>query len=195
MKTTHAIAAAATFLIAACGGDAGSDVDTDLAGDTTPIVQTPTEAGGERATAMLRDSAGNDVGTVTIEAMDGGAQLSARVQGIAPGEHGIHIHAVGQCDAAAGFESAGSHLNPTNAQHGLDNANGPHLGDMPNLTVADDSTGTIEFTNDALQLGQGGNLLDADGAAVVVHAGQDDQTTDPSGDSGARIACGVVQAG
>lgn len=184
--------ALAVLALSACGGDA--DTDADIAVDTAAIVETP--AGGERASATLQDSAGNDVGSVTIEAAaDSGVSLAARVRGIAPGEHGVHIHMIGQCDAATGFESAGDHLNPTNMQHGLENPNGPHLGDMPNLTVADDSTGTVEFTNGQLRLGQGGNLLDADGAAVVVHADADDQTTDPSGNSGARVACGVIRGG
>ena len=189
-----AIMAAATILAAAC--DSGAETGDDGDGlDTARIVET-TPAGGQRATATLQDTAGNQVGTVTITASaDSGVAIAGQLRGIAPGEHGIHIHMVGQCDAATGFESAGDHLNPTNRQHGLQNANGPHLGDLPNLTVANDSTGSINFTNAQLRLGQGGNLLDADGAAVVVHASADDQRTDPSGNSGARIACGVVRGG
>lgn len=186
-----AITAAAALLAMAC--DDGAETRDDLeAVDTAGIVETST--GGERATAALQDSAGNQLGTVTITAAaDSGLRIEGHLRGLAPGEHGIHIHAVGQCDAATGFESAGDHLNPTNRQHGLENPNGPHLGDMPNLTVSDDSTASVNFTNAQLQLGQGGNLLDADGAAVVVHASADDQRTDPSGNSGARVACGVVQ--
>ena len=188
------IFAASALLLATAACDNTADNENDLeAMDTARIVET-TPAGGQRATATLQDSTGKQVGTVTFTASgDSGVAISAQVRGVAPGEHGIHVHMVGQCDPATGFESAGAHLNPTNMQHGLENPNGPHLGDMPNLTVANDSTGTVSFTNAQLRLGQGGNLLDADGAAVVVHASADDQRTDPSGNSGARVACGVVE--
>ncbi|HEX6590021.1 MAG TPA: superoxide dismutase family protein [Longimicrobiales bacterium] len=190
MKRT-ATAALAALTIAACDNTADNENDLE-AMDTARIVET-TPAGGQRATATLQDSTGTQVGTVTLTASaDSGVAIAAQVRGVAPGEHGIHVHMVGQCDPATGFESAGAHLNPTNMQHGLENPNGPHLGDMPNLTVANDSTGTVSFTNAQLRLGQGGNLLDADGAAIVVHASADDQRTDPSGNSGARVACGVV---
>ncbi len=193
MKKMAMMAAGALFL-AAC--DSGADGGDDgAARDTANVVETM-PAGSQRATATLQDTAGNQVGSVTLTASaDSGVAIAAQVRGIAPGEHGIHIHMVGQCDAATGFESAGEHLNPTNRQHGLENPNGPHLGDMPVLTVGSDSTGSVSFTNAQLRLGQGGNLLDADGASVVVHAQTDDQRTDPSGNSGARVACGVVQGG
>lgn len=187
------MAALAGLTMVAC--DAGADADAGAAADTAAIVETQ-PAGGQRATAALQDAAGNQLGTITITASgDSGVSVTGRLRGIAPGEHGIHIHMVGQCDPATGFESAGEHLNPTNRQHGLENANGPHLGDLPNLTVANDSTGRVDATNAGIRLGQGGNLLDADGAAIVVHANPDDQTTDPSGNSGARVACGVVRGG
>lgn len=186
-----AMTAAAALVLAACDGGANTGDQGEIA-DTARVVET-TPASVQSATATLQDTAGNQVGTVTFTAAaDSGVSVAAQVRGLAPGEHGIHVHAIGQCDAATGFESAGPHLNPTNRQHGLENPNGPHLGDMPNLTVANDGTGSATFTSTQLRLGQGGNLLDADGAAVVVHAGPDDQSTDPSGNSGARVACGVV---
>src|SRR5688500_15211826 len=190
MKTRIGTTALAALAFAAC--DTGADTNGDAASDTAAIVETQ-PAGGQRATAALQDTAGNELGTVTITAAsDSGVSITGQLRGIAPGEHGIHIHMIGQCDPATGFESAGEHLNPTNRQHGLENPNGPHLGDLPNLTIASDSTGRVSATSAGVRLGQGGNLLDADGAAIVVHANADDQTTDPSGNSGARVACGVV---
>jgi len=115
--------------------------------------------------------------------------------GLPPGPHGAHLHAVGRCDPPD-FSSAGPHWNPTNRQHGTDNPAGPHMGDMPNLTAAQDGSGTIDFTVRGATM-QGGQqaLLDADGAALVIHADADDYRTDPSGNSGGRIACAVIGAG
>jgi Cu-Zn family superoxide dismutase len=113
---------------------------------------------------------------------------------MAPGAYGVHLHAVGRCDPP-GFTSAGPHCNPTGHQHGKDNPQGMHKGDLPNLLVGTDGRGTFEYTvPGATLLGRGaGALLDADGAAIVVHAQADDYRTDPSGNSGARIACGTLR--
>ena len=109
--------------------------------------------------------------------------------------HGIHIHAVGRCDPPD-FMSAGDHVNPTNRQHGLRNPQGPHAGDLPNLTVEAGGTGTFQAANVDLTLGAGANgLFDADGSALVVHADPDDEATEPTGNSGGRIACGVIMRG
>jgi Cu-Zn family superoxide dismutase len=119
-----------------------------------------------------------------------GIFVSAELPGLPEGNHGFHFHAVGTC-TPPGFESAGGHFNPTGKQHGLDNPNGHHLGDMPNIERGRTSVGV---TVRGLQLTGPTGLLDNDGAALVVHAGPDDQKTDPSGNSGARIRCGVVEA-
>ena len=112
--------------------------------------------------------------------------------GVAPGEHGFHIHEVGQCDAPD-FESAGSHYNPTGAQHGLLNPEGPHAGDLPNLVVAQDGTVDYLVTSALVTLGDGErSLFDSDGSAVIIHEGADDYVTDSSGDSGGRLICGVI---
>jgi superoxide dismutase, Cu-Zn family len=156
----------------------------------TALAQEPTTA-----TAELKDAQGNGVGNATLTQESGGVKVTATLTGLAgnAGEHGIHIHAVGQC--TPDFSAAGGHFNPTNAQHGLNNPAGPHAGDGPNLQLADGSA-TYEVVNDRVTLGSGPNsLLDADGSALVVHAGPDDQVTDPSGNSGDRIACGVIVAG
>ena len=115
-----------------------------------------------------------------------------RVAAELPGTHGIHVHAVGRCDPP-GFESAGPHWNPMSRQHGTLNPQGPHMGDMMNITVAMDGSATVNVMTQGGTLRGVDRLLDADGAAVVIHASADDYRTDPSGNSGARIACGVVQ--
>jgi Cu-Zn family superoxide dismutase len=109
------------------------------------------------------------------------------------GTHGTHLHAVGECQPP-GFTTSGAHLNPTNRQHGLRNPNGPHLGDLPNLVVGANGQGRMEaIVRGTLAPGQA-PIFDQDGTALIVHAGADDMMTDPSGNSGARIACGIVAA-
>ena len=121
-------------------------------------------------------------------------RLVVESTGLPAGTHGTHLHAVGRCDAAQQFTTAGPHLNPTNRQHGLRNPQGPHLGDMPNLTVGGNGQGRLEtIVRGSLTPGRA-PLFDADGTSLVVHASADDQVTDPAGNSGARIACGVLSA-
>lgn len=108
--------------------------------------------------------------------------------------HGLHIHAVGKCEPETNFTTAGGHFNPYSKKHGTKNPEGPHAGDMANLVVGADGTAKTEITASLVTLGADVNsLFDADGSALVIHAGPDDETTDPTGNSGARIACGVVQ--
>lgn len=147
-------------------------------------------AGGVHAVAPLLTSAGVDAGRATATEAAGGVRFTVDVKGLAPGPHGVHVHTIGRCDAP-GFESAGGHWNPTGMKHGSMNPQGPHEGDMPNLIVDSAGRGTVAATIPGATMA---NLLDADGAAFVVHAGPDDLTTDPSGNSGGRIACGVFQA-
>ena len=112
-----------------------------------------------------------------------------------PGEHGIHFHAVGQCDGSGAFATAGAHYNPIGRQHGLLNIGGPHAGDAPNFTVAADGKADVSFTTDRVSLTPGSTtLFDSDGSAIVIHAAADDQTSQPAGNSGARIACGAVRS-
>ncbi len=122
--------------------------------------------------------------------------VDGQVRGLQPGVHGVHFHAVGRCDGAGtpAFAAAGAHYNPGNRKHGLSAADGPHAGDAPNITVGSDGRGVLNFTTDRVTLTDGpATLNDADGSALVIHAQGDDQFTDPSGNSGARIACGVVR--
>ena len=154
-------------------------------------------AQGPTASAELKNAAGQVVATATFTQGAGGVQVQVKVSNLDPGVHGIHLHTVGKCDAPD-FTSAGGHFNPTSKQHGYDNPAGPHAGDLgnpPNITVGADRTGTLNVTTNAVTLSAGANsLMDADGSALVIHAGTDDNKTDPAGNSGARVACGVIVA-
>ena len=143
--------------------------------------------------ATLSDAAGKQIGTAVLTAADGQVTLAIRVSGLTPQQrHGIHLHAVGACDGPA-FASAGPHLNPTARQHGLANPAGAHLGDLPNLVI--DSQGQARLSADlpGAQAAIRSQLFDNDGTALVLHAQADDLRTDPSGNSGNRIACGILR--
>ena len=138
----------------------------------------------------LVNSAGQSVGSVRMWQTPGGVTFRIAASGLPHGNHGIHVHSVGRC-VPPKFESAGPHWNPAGTKHGFNNPAGPHRGDLPNVTVA--ANGVL---NEAVSL-PGASfpaLLDADGAALVLHAAPDDYATDPSGNSGDRIACGVISA-
>jgi Cu-Zn family superoxide dismutase len=152
--------------------------------------QTPVT--NNRATAELRNASGQVAGTATFTQTDGGVLIVVEAKGLPPGPKGVHIHEVGKCEPPQ-FTSAGGHFNPGKKQHGSMNPQGPHAGDLPNMTVAQDGTGRMETTTDRVTLNAGGtSLFDADGSALVVHAGPDDFRTDPTGNSGGRSLCGVV---
>lgn len=144
---------------------------------------------GHRAVAMLRTADGRDAGHASVTEVAGGLRVAVDVRGLPPGMHGAHLHMVGQCEAP-GFITAGGHWNPGARAHGTMNPRGPHAGDLPNLIVGNDGRGTVAATLPGVTMAQ---LLDADGAAMVIHAEPDDLMTDPAGNSGARIACGVLQ--
>ena len=149
--------------------------------------ETTDDWGGYEGTPVtLVNSAGASVGTVEMQPRSGGTYIRVEVQGLAPGEHGLHLHAVGRCEGPA-FQSAGGHWNPAGKQHGHLNPIGAHLGDLPNLTVSANGHGRLVFLANS-QVG------DADGTSLVVHAKPDDYRTDPSGNSGDRIACAVLAA-
>jgi len=149
-------------------------------------------ASGASATAELRDAKGQPAGTATLTQVGGAVRIVIDGRGMPPGPHGVHIHAVGKCDAPE-FTTAGAHFNPDNKQHGTQNPQGAHAGDLPNLVVAADGAGRLETTTERITLGAGAtSLFDADGSAIIVHAGPDDFKTDPTGNSGGRIACGVI---
>lgn len=143
----------------------------------------------DKASAVLKDAEGNEVGKATLTATPSGVLISLDLTAIPAGEHAFHIHAVGKCEPPD-FKSAGGHFNPEEDKHGLMNPAGPHAGDMPNLHVPDSGTLVIEVFNPMVHLGKG--LLDEDGSALVIHSGADDYKTDPAGNAGDRIACGVI---
>ena len=145
----------------------------------------------DRADVPMRDAMGRDLGTLTLSSTTGGLILTGVVSGLPAGVHGIHLHTTGRCDPP--FESAGAHWNPASRMHGTLNPQGPHLGDMPNIDVSSAGSATVSVTTPGGTLRGTNGLLDSDGAAVVIHAQADDYRTDPSGNSGARIACGVVR--
>lgn len=149
---------------------------------------------GDQATATLLDAAGNELGMLTLAQSGESITVSGRLTGLPPGEHAIHVHTVGLCEPPK-FESAGGHWNPTKRQHGKDSPQGPHQGDLPNFTTAHDRSVTVKATTAGGTLNGTNALLDIDGAAVVVHAKPDDYKTQPSGNAGDRIACGVVNGG
>ena len=147
------------------------------------------------ATAALQSADGGLRGTATATETVQGLQLSVKLQGLTPGVHGVHVHTIGAC-APPDFTTAGGHWNPMLRQHGRDNPQGAHMGDLPNATVAPDGRGPLSFLIPNARIATGADaLLDADGATIVVHAGPDDMKTDPSGNSGGRIACGVFRTG
>jgi Cu-Zn family superoxide dismutase len=144
----------------------------------------------------LINARGQQIGTVRAWQTAGGVTFRIDARGLPHGVHGIHVHSVGRCDAPD-FASAGPHWNPAGRKHGTSNPQGPHAGDLPNVEVAANGVlgQAVTLANATLAgpAGAPGALLDADGAALVIHAGADDYATDPSGNSGARIACAVLQ--
>lgn len=152
-------------------------------------------SGGGIATAELRTATGAMVGQATASTVDGGLRILVEARNMAAmrGTHGIHVHMVGRCDAP-GFESAGAHWNPSGRMHGSMNPQGPHTGDLPNLIIGTDGSGSVGIDLAGAAMTGFGGLLDADGAAMMIHANADDMRTDPSGNSGGRIACGVFIA-
>jgi Cu-Zn family superoxide dismutase len=162
---------AATFLAAGCA--------------TMPAVPTT-------ATAELKNAPGEVVGTATLTEVSGGVRVVLTARGLPAGDKGVHIHGVGTCEPPA-FTSAGAHFNLAGRHHGLLNPLGPHAGDLPNLRIEADGSGRLESLNDRITLGTGPtSLFDGDGSALVIHAAADDQRTDPTGNSGSRLACGVI---
>ncbi len=142
--------------------------------------------------ATLRDAKAKVVGHATFEPAEGGVSVTVTVSGVSAGLHGFHLHAVGKCEGPA-FESAGGHFNPGAKAHGLDSAAGAHAGDLPNVTVGADGKGTGTFLARSVSLDNGPtSLLREGGTSVVLHASADDMKSDPSGNSGARVACGVI---
>jgi Cu-Zn family superoxide dismutase len=152
----------------------------------------PLCAQAQTAKAALKDASGKDVGQVQLLQTPHGVLIKLAVKGIPPGDHAFHVHAVGKCEPP--FTSAGGHFNPDAHKHGMEAAEGEHAGDMPNLHIPANGELVVEIANPMISLakGQKNSVFDTDGSALIIHAGADDYKTDPTGNAGDRIACGVI---
>ena len=176
----------AALIATACGGSATqSPAPTAAAKTPSPPALT--------ARAQINDVQGQLVAAAVLHDSGQGVVIDVKVTKLNPGVHGIHIHAAGKCEAP-GFASAGGHFNPTGKKHGHSNPLGPHAGDLGNLTVGPDGTGNATFTTGDVSLQEGlpNTLFGPEGTAMVIHANPDDETTDPAGNSGPRVGCGVI---
>jgi Cu-Zn family superoxide dismutase len=150
-------------------------------------------AGAQDAKATLKNAEGKEVGSAALTQTPAGVLIRLSVSGLPAGERALHIHAVGKCEPP--FTSAGGHFNPEGKKHGMMAAEGHHAGDLPNLHIPASGELVVEVLNPAVTLekGKANSLFGPEGTALVIHAGKDDYKTDPTGDAGGRIACGVVQ--
>jgi Cu-Zn family superoxide dismutase len=149
-----------------------------------------------RGAAIIYNVSGSPIGTAELwQESNGLVHVDIASLSLPAGTHGIHFHEVGKCEGGAtAFSTAGAHYNPLGKAHGLQNPNGPHAGDAPNFDTPASGAGTVSFSTDRVSLTPGAlSLFDADGSAIVVHANADDQVSQPSGNSGGRIACGVIR--
>jgi Cu-Zn family superoxide dismutase len=158
---------------------------------TSALALASPAAAADKASAVLKDAAGKEVGTATLTSTPSGALLSLTLTAAQPGIHGFHVHAIGKC-VPPDFKSAGPDFNPDQTKHGIMNPEGPHAGDLPNLHVPADGKLEVEILNPVVTISQEAALLDADGSALVIHANADDYKTDPDGNVGPGIACGVI---
>lgn len=152
------------------------------------------QAQAQNANAQLVNSDGEEIGNVSLDQLEQGVRIYARAEGLPSGTHGFHIHETGTCEPPD-FQSAGGHYAPRGNAHGWDYPDGPHAGDLPNVHIQDDGVLATEFFTDTVTLGEGeATVFDDDGSAIMIHSGADDYESQPSGDAGSRIACGVIEA-
>jgi superoxide dismutase, Cu-Zn family len=178
------IALGALALTSACGGETAADKPAASA-FTAELMK------GDAKVFTAKEA---KVGTVTLTQSGAGAALSLKVDGLPTGTYGMHIHETGKCDGPD-YKSAGAHWNPAAKEHGLQNPAGTHGGDLENLVATNEQASRLERQLAGMKLTGEGGLMDADGAAFIIHALPDDNKTDPSGNSGDRIICGVFKAG
>jgi len=157
------------------------------------LAATALPAAAQTAKATLKTADGKDAGSASLTQTPAGVLIALSVKNLPAGEHAFHVHAVGKCEAP--FTSAGGHFNPDSKKHGLMASDGHHAGDMPNLHIAASGEISVEVVNASITLDKGkpNSVFGPNGTAIVVHAGKDDYKTDPTGDAGGRIACGVIE--
>jgi Cu-Zn family superoxide dismutase len=188
---THRSALAVSLLFAGTALAACSQKAEEPAGNVAepPAMAEPSAA---PQTIALNGTDGRPVGTVTLSEDANGVTIKVDASAIAAGTHGVHLHEKGLCEGPK-FESAGAHWNPESKQHGRDNTMGAHLGDLANFDIGQAGAATTSFTVAGVTMSGATNALaDADGTSLVVHAKADDYRTDPSGNSGDRVACAVL---
>ena len=178
--------------LAACNREAEEPavLDDPMATATAQPTAAPEPTPTEEVAAAQLSGPGGVTGVVNFTAMADGVHMVARVEGATPGRHGFHLHMNGACDPPS-FESAGDHFNPTSAPHGAPDAAQRHAGDFGNIEVGADGTGNLDLHVTGVTIAEGASSIV--GKAVLLHGGADDLTTQPSGNSGPRIACGVVE--
>jgi len=191
MRIATVLAAASILALAACADTEPVTNYVDVAANEVSLdnmAMTANDTASLTPAISFTNGDGAALGSASLEDGAAGLVISLAGTGMPPGSHGIHIHMVGKCDGPK-FESAGAHWNPENKQHGTGNPAGAHKGDLPNVTVAADGSLSETLTVTGASMAE---LRDSDGSALVVHAQPDDNKTDPSGNSGDRIACAVI---
>jgi len=190
------LAAAAAAACSSAGGNAppsSAPVPGQRAGQRSPVAAPPTfeTRNVAPARAELRDADGRVVGAATFTQVAHGVVVVAELTGLPAGTHAMHVHDVGRCEPP--FTTAGGHFNPGARLHGVKNRNGYHAGDLPNFTAPATGTARVDVITQAFTLSPGATtLFDLDGSSIMVHSAADDYESDPGGNAGTRIACGVV---
>lgn len=190
------ISAMMLVILAACGNgqeEAEAPDDQESPADQEAPEEEAAPEEESEINVTLIDSEENEVGDATLTEGDEGVDISLNGENLPAGEHGFHIHDMGACEAPD-FDSAGDHYNPTDANHGFDDPDGPHAGDMENIIVEDDGTIDVDITNDRVTLEEGAEstLQTDDGTSLIIHSEEDDYSSQPSGDAGDPIVCGVI---
>lgn len=189
------IAAVISFSTIASGQDASKEVSKTTAVKQTTTVQETVKVKPRPKTVELKDASGAVKAVATLRDTGNGVQIRLRAHGLEPGEHALHFHQNPKCEAP-GFTTAGPHFNPESKQHGMQNPQGSHAGDMPNFKVRKNGNANFIYVNKHVSLGDdrigAHSLFTNGGTAIIIHAKADDHKTDPSGNAGDRVACGVI---